>query len=50
MKELDTPKVVYGKPVTEPILGNFYKIPERVIPRHEFQLDTSFTYVSLTQA
>lgn len=46
-KELTISKVVYGKRVTDPILGNFYSVPKRDTQRHEFQLDTSFAYVSV---
>lgn len=44
-KELTISKVVYGKRVVDPILGNFYSVPRRDTQRHEFQLDTSFAYV-----
>lgn len=44
-KELMISQAVYGKRVTDPILGNFYSVPRRDTQRHEFQLDTSFAYV-----
>lgn len=46
LKEQDTSKAVYGKRVTDPILGNFYSVPKLDTQRHEFQLDTSFAYVN----
>lgn len=49
-KESDGTKIVYGKPIKDPILGNFYKVPRRETQQHEFELDTSFAYVSETKA
>lgn len=37
---------IYGKALTDPILGHFFKVVEKDVGRHEFQLDTSFSYVS----
>lgn len=36
---------VYGKRLEAPVLGNYYKLPERTTGRHDFTLDTSFAYV-----
>lgn len=47
MTQADISKGVYGKRITEPILGNYFKFPERTTGRHDFQLDTSFAYVSI---
>lgn len=39
-------KEIYGKRLTDPILGNYFKLPQRTFKRHDFELDTSFAYVS----
>lgn len=41
----DFTRGVYGKRLEEPILGNYFHMPRRTMQRHEFQLDTSFSYV-----
>lgn len=46
-KEKSYSKAVYGKRITDPILGNFYTVPKRETQRHDFQLDTSFAYVNI---
>lgn len=46
-KELNISKVVYGKRITDPILGNYYSVPKRDTRRHEFHLNTSFAYVCI---
>lgn len=43
----DFSKGVYGKRLEDPILGNYFHMPKRTSHRHEFQLDTSFSYVRM---
>ncbi|KAF2880421.1 hypothetical protein ILUMI_25755 [Ignelater luminosus] len=40
---------VYGKRLEAPVLGNYYKLPERTTGRHDFTLDTSFAYIPVYQ-
>ncbi|KAI4460577.1 wd40 repeat domain 95 [Holotrichia oblita] len=45
----DFSRGVYGKRLEEPILGNYFHMPRRTSQRHEFQLDTSFSYIPVYQ-
>lgn len=47
LRVTDYSKNIYGQPLSEPILGNYYKLPRREVHRHDFQLDTSCAYVIL---
>ncbi|KAK4876176.1 hypothetical protein RN001_012598 [Aquatica leii] len=40
---------VYGKRLDEPILGNYFKLPDRDTGRYEFSLDTTFAYIPVYQ-
>ncbi|XP_022918540.2 WD repeat-containing protein on Y chromosome [Onthophagus taurus] len=45
----DYTKGIYGHRLEDPILGNFYHLPERKTHRHEFELDTTFSYIPVYQ-
>lgn len=45
LTQQDYSKGVYGKRVTDPILGHYFHLPKRDTHLHDFTLDTSFPYV-----